>query len=254
MKNNTLLVACAMRVEADVFINSLDNIKEVKIGNFYFYEGNYEGCNVVVLISGPGVVNMASALTIGINCYNPSCVFNYGVVGGIGEDIHQGDIIVCNECMNLGSYMTGKISKGNGININKWDFMTFTDGGIDELVIWKCDNELLDLVIDMKDSYDNWNVLVGRIGSSDVWDKEYDKLVMFRDKYDIMVEDMECISVYQVSNMFNVPCLSVKVVSDNAILGEGYDKSVLDKSKEFIVLILEKLCDNMMKNDEIEGE
>lgn len=248
MKSKTLLVACAMRVEADVFISELDSIRESKFGNFSFYEGMYKNCKVVVLVSGPGVVNMASALTIGINRYNPDMVFNYGVVGGIGKDIHQGDIIICNECMNLGSYMTGKIDKGNGIDINQWEFMTFTDGDTDELVIWKCDNELLNLVIDMKDSYDKGNVLVGRIGSSDVWDKEYDKLIMLRDKYDIMVEDMECISVYQVSNMFNIPCLSVKVLSDNVILGEEYDKGVLDRAKEFIKLILHMICDNV-KNE-----
>lgn len=248
MDSKTLLVACAMMKEAEVFINSLDNVKDIKIANFSFYEGIYDECRIVVLVSGPGIIDMASGLTIGINKYHPSCIFNYGVVGGIGNNIHQGDVIICNECLNIGSYMTCSLCKGEGVDINKWDFITFTDGGIDEFLVWKCDNKLLSLISNIKNNYDNGNVFVGRIGSSDSWDKEYDKLVMLRDKYDIICEDMECISVYQVSNMFDIPCLSVKVVSDNAILLEYYDKSVLDKSKDFIINILQVFCDKL-KNE-----
>lgn len=245
MRGKILLIACAMRVEASIFINCLEDVVVKIIGNFCFYEGLYNDIRIVVLISGPGIVNMASGITIAIREYNPSAVLNYGVVGAIGENIHQGDIVIGNKCMNTGSYMTGKIDKGLGVDFNKWNFITFTDGDKDRLVLWDADKEFVSNILEIKDNYKNGNVFLGVIGSSDVWDKEHDKLVMFRNDYGIIAMDMECISVYQISNMFNIPSISVKVVSDNSILDEEYDKSVLDKSKYFMMLILDNICDNL---------
>jgi len=245
----SVLVACAMKVEADIFINKLVNVNEVSMYGFKFYEGVYNDLNVVILVSNPGLVNMSSALSLAIIHYNPGIIFNFGVVGGIGENIHQGDVIICNECLNIGSYLTGILSEGMGVDIHKWEFLTFTDGDIDKLVFYKANAELLMLISKFKDRYLNGNFYIGRIGSSDVWDREYDKLLMLRNEYDIICEDMECVSVYQVAGNFNIPTISLKVVSDNYFLGEVYDKNILVKSADFVYFIFDNICvENLLKN------
>ena len=250
-KNRCILIACAMKVEASVFLDKLNIINERKIGNFSFYESSCNDYSIVILVSNPGLINMASAISFGINLYNPCIILNYGVVGAFCDNIHQGDIIIGDECINIGSYLSGVMDKNMGVDINNWNLMSFTDGDVDDLVVFNADSHLLMLINSKKNDYQFGRVWNGRIGSSDVWDREYDKLMMLKNKYNVICEDMECVSVYQIAFNFSIPVISIKVVSDNIILNEKYDKEVLLKSYDFIFDFLFFLCsENYLKRTE----
>ena len=208
--DKVIFIVCAMKREAQVIIDCFDDVIEKVRYGFSFYEINYKGTKLVISISGPGLINMSSCLTITFTNYEIEYLINYGMAGGIGEDIHKGDIIIGNECININSYVTSQLS--SGIDIDNWNLVTFTDGGEDKLVVYEGDKSLVDVALRIKI---NSKVSLGMIGSGDVWDREIDKLKLLSQKYKVSCEDMEAISVYQLANRFRIPTISIKGISNN---------------------------------------
>ena len=62
---------------------------------------------------------------------------------------------------------------------------------------------------------------------------------------------MEGIAVYTVANNFNIPVLGIRIISNNEILGEEFDKNLGLKSQEFtyeliLKMIQEKYLDKLV--------
>lgn len=76
--------------------------------------------------------------------------------------------------------------------------------------------------------------IFGIIGSGDIWNKNEKRIEYINQKYGAVCEDMESISVYTASNMYNIPVVSIKGISNNEVLKEYYDDSVGMKLQMFI--------------------
>ena len=236
-KKDFILIACAMQREAQLLIDKLDQPKKILEKGFIFFEGKLYTKNVIIGISGPGLINMSALISISNLKWNIYAIINYGMVGAYGNNIHKKDIVIGKECMNINSYITGKIEKG--IDINSWEFVTFSDGKEDKLIIYDADKKLLDNCKKIK--YTNYDVIFGRIGSGDIWDREFEKIILLKDKYEISCEDMESVAIYQLSNRFNIPCISIKGVSNNEILNESYDDSVFINLLDYVTTYIKEL-------------
>ena len=79
---------------------------------------------------------------------------------------------------------------------------------------------------------------IGRIGSGDVWNAEKDRLLWLSKNYEVLCEDMETVAVYQLAEKFNIPAIGIRIISDNALLEEPYDKTLGKKLGNLIVSIL----------------
>ena len=236
-KKDLILIACAMKREAQLLINKLDQPRKILENGFIFFEGEIYNKNVIIGISGPGLINMSAMISIANLKWCICAIINYGMVGAYGNNIHKKDIIIGKKCMNINSYITGKIEKG--IDINLWEFVTFLDGKEDNLIVYNADKTLLDNCKKMK--YTNSDVIFGIIGSGDVWNREFEKIILLNDKYKINCEDMESVAIYQLSNRFNIPCISIKGVSNNEILNESYDDSVLENLLDYVTMYIKEL-------------
>lgn len=76
----------------------------------------------------------------------------------------------------------------------------------------------------------------------DIWNREADKILMLHQKYSTLCEEAEGIAVYTIANDFGIPVLGIRVISDNEILEEPYDRNTGLKSQEFTYkLILEMI-------------
>ena len=170
--------------------------------------------------------------------YNIKFILNYGVVGGIGEAIHKGDLVVVTHNLNTNSYRTKKAGKGEGIKVENIEYLTFDEDKI-ELVILETDKELVNKLKDIK--MEDANIFYGGIGSGDIWNQEYDKLMYVHTNYNISCEDMEADAVYQVSEKYKIPHISLKGVSDNAITDEDYELDVMGILISFVEKAIEKL-------------
>lgn len=61
------------------------------------------------------------------------------------------------------------------------------------------------------------------------------------EKYGILCEEMEGIAVYSVANQYGIPVIDIRVISDNEILKEEYDRKVSIRVQEFTMNLLKEI-------------
>jgi len=240
MNQRPILIQGAMEAEISLYKEELEDMQEKEIHGYIFYEGKLDGYPIVLSKTNVGVINVTASTTIGIINYNPCIVINQGVAGGITRDIHKGDLVIGTTCININSYQTPILEKGEGSNSLNWELKTFKEG-IDELVELKADEELIKTVKDNSDLYKYGKVYTGIIGSGDVWNSEIDKLEWLDKNYNIICEDMETIGTYQICNQFKIPVIGMRTISDNIVLEESYDKTVGLECQKFCIEICKKI-------------
>ena len=245
MKEKTILVVVAMEVEAKVLLEKVNNIKEKNKYGYTFYEGTIQNKKIIILLSGVGVINASSALTTALLEYNPSIIINYGIAGAMSKNIHTKDIMIGTTVSNINSYRTSILSEGEGTNPNNWELLTFLSGQPDRYIEYSSDKELLEVTKEIE--YNNGNIIYGKIGSGDAWNREVDRILYLNKEYEIICEDMESIAIYQLANNFNIKVISIKIISDNSLIGEEYNRDVGIYLQEFIYEYLLKI--KMITND-----
>lgn len=239
MNKNPILIVVAMEVEAKVLLDKITNIKEeIKYG-YKFYEGLINNERIVILLTGVGVINASSSLTSAIIEYNPRLIINYGIAGAISKTIHTKDIIIGTNVVNINSYRTGELKEGEGSNPNNWELLTFLSGEPDCYIEYSSSEFLLELT--KKIDYTNGNIIYGKIGSGDAWNREVDRILYLNKKYGIICEDMESIAIYNLADKFNIPTISIKIISDNSLIGEEYNRNVGEYLQDYIYSYLTKL-------------
>ena len=155
MKKDNILVLVAMEVEAKVLIEKFDSYKIKSKMGFTFYEGVVNNRNIILLLSGVGVINASSGLIVGIMEYNPSIVINYGIGGAMSKDIHTKDIIIGSSVSNINSYRTSILGEGEGSSPNSWELLTFLSGEVDRYIEYRTDDKLLDVANNIEYEYGN---------------------------------------------------------------------------------------------------
>lgn len=229
----TIAVVCAMKSEAQPLINRLTILEDKSADGFEIYRTTLNGNDLLICISGVGMVNMSSLVTYIAVKYSPDCFFNYGIIGGYG-DVHKGSLIVVEDCININSTQFDAAPEGAGISLSRARLVTFSENIDNSPVIYKSGKEL----VSAASAVAGEDVIYGRLGSGDIWNKEYDKIMLFHNKYQVCGEDMEGYAMYQVADRFNIPAISLKGVSNNEILGEAYDYSVMEKLSDFAFSVL----------------
>lgn len=229
---NVILVVAAMDVEAEVLLDKISDYKVTRKYGFTFYEGNIGDNKIIILLSGVGITNASSGLMVGLMEYNPSYVINYGIGGAMSKDIHTKDIIIGTSVSNINSYRTSDLKEGEGSNPNSWELLTFLSGEVDRYIEYNSSSKLLELSKEI--SYNNGNIIYGKIGSGDVWNREIDRILYLNEKYDIVVEDMESVGIYNICNKYNIPVIAIKIISDNSLIGEEYNREVGIYLQEYI--------------------
>ena len=95
MKRIAIIVA--MQSEFELVSHILENAVESEIEGARCMMGLLYGKEIILLKSGIGKVNAAMQVTSLIAKMLPNYIINSGVAGGIGEGMHQGDIVVGTE-------------------------------------------------------------------------------------------------------------------------------------------------------------
>ena len=224
----TIAVVCAMKSEAQPLIDRVGIIEDISNDGFEIHRATVEDRDLLICISGVGMVNMASLVTYIAVKYSPDCFFNYGIIGGYG-DVHKDSLMIVDDCININSTQYDAAPTGSGTSLSRAKLVSFNENIDNAPVIYKSCSNLISVAGAVSDE----NVIHGRLGSGDVWNKEYDKIMLFHNEYGVGGEDMEGYAMYQAADRFHIPALSVKGVSNNEILGEKYDYSVMDKLSDF---------------------
>lgn len=233
-----LIIAAMADVELNYLKKRLQQIKEEKTKICNFYIGIINNIQVILCDAKVGLINTAAATTLAIEKYHPDYIINQGCAGGFGKDVHKCDIVVGTECINITSMITKNRKVGEGCNLEDWELINFLPGEKDRLVPQKADEKFIDLIKKNEDKYTYGKVHYGVIGSGDIWNKECDRLIFLNEKYGILCEDMEGVAVYTVSNQYDIPVIDFRVISDNEILNEEYERNISYMVQEFTEILL----------------
>ena len=236
MENKIILIQGAMDIEVQKLLEKLEEQKKNVILDYEFYTGKLKNCDVIVSKTQIGTINATIATTIGIEKFKPDMVINQGIAGAHRENIHTGDIIIGEKCCNINAYSMPSKNRGEGSNPFEWE----PNKRAKE--IKNANSELVQKFQKfLKEKYTG-KVYTGTIGSGDVFSREIDRIDWISNNFGNLCEDMESIGVYSVCNKFSIPCIGIRIISNNEITGESLDK-------EQAIILQELLLQNLDKRD-----
>ncbi|WP_019378545.1 5'-methylthioadenosine/S-adenosylhomocysteine nucleosidase [Virgibacillus halodenitrificans] len=224
----------AMDVEVSALLDEMEDYKTEQQGGYTFYVGEIDDIPVVVSRTEVGMVHAAASTTLLIDEYEPKAIINQGTAGGHNPNIHVFDTIIGTEVMNIGSIKTDHLDDEKGMEPDSWHFMKTQmreDGDIKEVASFKSDPELVEKAWNVKGKYEYGNVVKGKIGSADVWNREIDRIQWFHEKAGTDAEEMEAASVAQVAEGFDIPYLSIRTVSNSEVTNDDIED--LEKAGQY---------------------
>lgn len=242
MEKQPILIIAAMEdVEMHYLKKEIENIKRVESKIATFYKGEILETPIVLMVSNIGTINSAAAITLGIEKYNPSIIINEGIAGGYGRNIHTKDIVIGTKTVNITSMETMKRKEGEGTNLSNYELITFIKGEKNKLIYQNGDKDLIEKAKEVE--YKEGKVHLGTIGSGDIWNKEADRILYLNNSYEIMCEDMESISIYTIANLYKIPVIAIKAISNNEILNEEYQRSIGINAQKFTLSLIDNILD-----------
>lgn len=245
-----IIIQGAMDVETENISAQLDNMEKITISGWDFYKGTINDYPVVISRTEIGMTNSAVATTLGIENFDPIAIINQGTAGGHDPELHQFDIVLGKNVVNFGAYKTDFKDKGEGIDPKFWMPMTLevpVNGEIVEYSSFEGDTTLLEAANSVKDKYKEGKVVEGTIGSADEWNKEIDRILWLNETFGTSVEEMETASAAQVATAYGVPFLGIRVLSNNEVHKEEYNRNTGENCQEYVMEVVKAYIDNYLK-------
>ena len=195
MKKIAIIVA--MQSEFDLVSNILEHAEPREIEGAKALVGELSGKQIILLKSGIGKVNAAMQVTSLIAEMHPDYIINSGVAGGIGEGMHQGDIVVGTEaCYHDVWCGEGEWGQVQGFPLK-----------------FPANEHLLEAAKSVMK--DNSQLVFGLICTGDQFISELATLQGIKRNFpDGKAVDMESAAIAQVCYAKQVPFMSLRIVSD----------------------------------------
>jgi adenosylhomocysteine nucleosidase len=248
-----IVVQGAMRSETEKLTGRLENVSIEKVGGWTFWRGTIDGYPVIVSRTLKGMTYAAAATAIAIQRYSPIAIINQGTAGGYEPNLHLYDIILGTRAVNLGAFKTPYRPAGGGSSTLDWVPLNLLFEGSSandssrKVAQFPADSALLSVARSTAHLYLRGRVLEGVIGSADMWNDEIDRIELFNKKYGVTIEEMEAASVAQISGLFHVPFLGIRVVSDNTTNGEKFDLKTGEACEDFVFQVVKAYVAALMR-------
>lgn len=187
-----IIIQGAAITEIDYLESKLLESEKIVIGGFEFTKGKFDEKNIVISRTKVGEINAASATTIAILKFSPEIIINQGTAGGHGINVHKGDLVIGESCVQMNSYKTPKMLSNEGYNIENWDireFISDEDKGKSKTNF--ANQKLIDIAKRELPKITNMKIYTGVIGSGDVWNRETDRIMYLNKNYNTLCEEMK---------------------------------------------------------------
>lgn len=157
----------AMDMEVDGIVQAMTETTKITISNTVYITGKLSGVQCVVAKSSPGKVNAAACAQTMALKFMPKIIINSGVAGGIGENVHIGDVVIGTSCVQH-DYDTSPMGdiKGEVSGIN--------------LTYIPCDEKYSDLVFEEAKKVYEGSVFKGVIATGDQFIADGGKCLEFK--------------------------------------------------------------------------
>lgn len=181
-----------------------------------FYISHCGGLEIILQLTRMGMVNAAIATMTAIYEFDPDCIVNQGTAGAQVMELTSGDIVIGRRAVNVHSLEMKKRGFGEGMAVEDWAGMATEYVEADPELIRMFQNGI-------GSETKTGRVITGTLGSGDLFSKEKDRILWLHEKFENDSEDMESFAVYSVCRDCGVPCVAVRVISNNELLDEEYD-------------------------------
>lgn len=225
----------AMNEEIVELKELIEGIEEKKINELIFYEGRLHGKNIVLVESGIGKVNAAISTTLLINEFKVEKIIFTGVAGAINPKINVTDIVIGSDLIESdmdvtagGNYKLGEIPRMKNSN-------------------FKADPYLFALAKSTAIRlFGQEKVFCGRIISRDEFVASTEKVKKLEEIFSAECVEMEGAAVAHVCEIFNIPFVVLRSISDKADNNAGmtFDEFVRIAAKNS-KLIVEGILNSM---------
>jgi len=200
----------AMEQEINLLCEAMGKFETKKVQMFDFFTGKIEGKDVTVLRCDVGKVNAAVGCALLIQLFKPSCVFNTGSAGGINPSLKVGDAIISagliyhDVDVTAFNYAPGQVPRQPVVFPVDERYVKLAEESINELKKEKALPE-------------NFNHCRGIIGSGDTFMHEPERIANVRKIFpNIDAVEMEGAAIAHCCNIFSIPVLVIRAVSDVA--------------------------------------
>lgn len=212
----------------------MENIEEINLASFVYYKGKLSGKNIVLVECGIGKVNSSVCTTLLLQEFNVEKLIFTGVAGGIGDDINVGDIVISTDLVQHDVDVSAF-----GLNLGVIPRMKNSFFLADESLRTIAKKSALKVFSAEK-------VREGRILSGDQFINGIDKINWLKETFGGEACEMEGASVAHVCELFGVPFVVIRAISDKANSEAKVDFAEFvhlasKNSKEIVANMLEEL-------------
>lgn len=215
----TIVVQGAEEREINLLVLFFPNGKWSMYHGYSFYEALYEKTRIVLSLTQIGIINACISTMIAIEKYHPICVVNQGTAGGHTRDMKVGDIVIGESAVYLNNMCSPLKQKNEGSNSLEWW------PGKSRSYDVCADEQLVELIKTI--SYDG-SVVIGKLGSGDLFSRETDRIDLLHSQLGELCEDMESIAVYKACIACDIPVIGIRIISNNELTGEKDDVASFD--------------------------
>lgn len=216
-----ILLQGAMDIEVNVFVTKVKEAADYQMieeDGMVFHTGTIGENFYIVNQTGMGTIKAAMATTYAIQRFRPTMVINQGTAGAQQKELSVGDIILVKEAVNINALSMPKKKLGEGSDPFSWDgFHT----------AYYCADKL---VLDMfsKFEYTSGCVKKGKCATGDIFSREYDRIIWLANKFETQCEDMETAAVYEVCQTFRIPCMGLRIISNNELQDDAFNEETAE--------------------------
>jgi adenosylhomocysteine nucleosidase len=245
-ENKTIGIMGAMPEEIAGVLELMTDVTENHIGMRTYHKGKINNTNVVLVFSRWGKVAAASTVATLINLFNINQLIFTGVAGAISEKLNIGDIVIGKKFyqhdMDARPFIQQFEIPMLDIDHFEADFGLITDA-YEKLKVAIENNLLYDNAHPTYTSIlKNQQVHIGDIASGDQFiSNETTRENLIKHFPDLFCVEMEGAAVAQVCFEFNIPFITIRVISDGANSNAPIDFA------DFVAHVASKISKNIIK-------
>ncbi|MCQ2603668.1 MAG: 5'-methylthioadenosine/S-adenosylhomocysteine nucleosidase [Spirochaetia bacterium] len=226
MKKIGLIVA----IETDSIFAHYKNVEKLDSpSGFELYVSHKDNCDLFILHAGMGEVAAAAGTQYLISACHVELVVNFGVVGGLTEDMGKHKIVVVQRVVHY--------------RYDASEFMDVVVGQVpphSDLYVYP-DRNLMTQALML-----NTELMPVTCASGDKFISSADEKKSIHDRFSADICEMEAAGIVLTCEVNDVPCLLLKAVSDGLTGGAGEFYSELQKAALSCLQVTDKIIEGIV--------
>lgn len=194
----------AMEIEVNRIKEQMEDVSVTDKAGMSFFEGKWNGNDVVVVRSGIGKVNAAVCAQILVDTFHADAIINTGIAGSLKNEINIGDIVLSTDAIQH-----DMDAQGFGYAPGVIPQMEVSDFQADEKLIELAKKCCAEVCPDIQ-------VFTGRVVSGDQFISDKKKKEWLSSQFEGLCAEMEGAAIAQAAYLNHVPFLIIRAISDKA--------------------------------------